>query len=268
MSAAESDAGHVDFTAGLVYPELTVLRTRDYQSSRLRACLIDPARYGTQVEVGLYGQDCFKMIAAAGHRMDGIVHMGQRFIKHRPVAIGEPLVQRGRVDALTPHHRGTRVDSTYEFIGRDGAAAVTAALIRLLPDPAKMGKPGTSRADPVDPRDGLEQVAAKTMRPEDVTLFSGDVGNLIHFDPEFARRYGYRAPIAQGIQTAVWVLSSLAEQAPPRSFDVAFQFLRPVYWDEAVTLWVRRGPDGIALARALNADGKVTTEMTVAAAAW
>ena len=245
------------------FPDRETRRDRQYQDRKLRACGVDPERYGNIAETGLFGQDCFKMMTAAGETLDGMVHMAQRFILHRPPILDEPLRQRGWIARDEPHPRGRRIVQVFVFDDGDGARTVTAEMYRLVPDPERMGSrrnPGDAVADPCE---GFECVARKCMRPDDVTGFSEDVGNLIHFQPEFAARYGYRAPIAQGIQTMVWMMSALAERSIPVAFDVTARFLRPLYWDEALALWGRSD-----CFRAIAADGRLLAELNVASVTW
>ncbi len=252
------DQTYVIDRAVKVFPEQMVTRSRTYQERKLRVCGVDPARYGRTVETGLFGQDCFKAMTAAGEQLDGMIHTAQRFVLHHRSDLDEPLRQRGWIARDEPGPRGRRILQMFEFSRADGRVAVTAEMHRLVPDPLRMGQSrGTARST-CDPRDGFERLAEKQLQPEDVTEFSADVGNLIHFKPDFARRYGYRAPISQGIQTMIWMMAALADTAPPRCFDVTARFLRPVYWDETLTLW--GGPD---LLRTLTADTRVAAELRV-----
>lgn len=194
-----------EFYPGFRFPERSVIRTREYQDSRLRACGVDPALYGVQAAAGLFGQDCFKAMRTAGHQVDGLVQTEQRFRQLEPIAVGETVTQRGWIEAYEEVPRGHRLHRKFEFVLKDGAVALTADVIGLVPDKAKWTsvakRPPLSA--PFEARDGYTQVSEKIMTPEDVTLFSSDVGNLIHFDPDFAANLGYRAPLAQGLQTMV-----------------------------------------------------------------
>jgi len=260
-----------EFYPGFKFPERPVTRTREYQDSRLQACGVDPALYGDQAAAGLFGQDCFKAMRDAGHQVDGLVQIEQRFRQIQPVAIGEPLTQRGWIEAYEEVERGHRLHRTFEFVRRDGTVALVADVIGLVPDKEKWAaaKAKAGERKPVDPREGFEQVSTKTMTPEDVTLFSSDVGNLIHFEPEFAAGLGYRAPLAQGLQTMVWMMGRLTEDGPPVSFEVSALFRRPVFWDDAASLWQHKGENGfIDRLRALDGDGKLTTELNVASISY
>lgn len=245
-------------------------RDREYQERKLRACGVDPAVFGGLAETGLYGQDCFKQMTASGETLDGMVHLGQRFALHRAAALGERLAQTGRIASDEPGPRGRRILQAFEFRRADGTLAVAAEMHRLTPDPALMGaRRGGSRPAAADPREGFARLAEKEMRPEDVAAFSEDVGNLIHFDPDFAARYGYRAPIAQGIQTMVWAMGALARDRAPARFDVFARFPRPVHWDEAVSLWAAPAePRAGGRLRVLDSGGKVAAELDIAALAY
>lgn len=253
-------------TAGLKsFPEREATRDRGYQERKLRACGVDPSLYGDSVETGLFGQDCFKALTAGGVVLDGMVHMAQRFELLARALLGERLNQRGWIASDEPDPRGRRIVQVFEFRFPDGTVSARAEMFRLKPDPEKMGTSRGTRRSTEDPSANMRQIAEKTMRPQDVTAFSEDVGNLIHFDPDFAGRYGYRAPISQGIQTMVWMMSALAERAHPRCFDVTARFARPVHWDDTVSLWRddEAGPLAPRLLRVINTEGKLAAELRV-----
>lgn len=253
--------GNIADPALTIFPERTVMRTRAYQEGKLRACGVDPALYGDTLETGLFGQDCFKAMTAGGVVLDGMVHMAQRFELLCPAGLDEPLTQRGWVASDEEDPRGRRIVQVFEFLTADGAVSARAEMFRLKPDPAKMGASRGTRRAVEDPRDGLMQIDEKTMRPRDVTAFSEDVGNLIHFEPDFAARYGYRAPISQGIQTMIWMMGALARERPPVSFDMTARFARPIHWDDTVTLWSGTNDGAPDLLRAVNAEGKLASEL-------
>ncbi|MEO9899625.1 MaoC family dehydratase [Nisaea sp.] len=260
-----------EFYPGFRFTEQPVIRTREYQDSRLKACGVDPALYGDQAAAGLFGQECFKAMRAAGHQVDGLVQTEQRFRQLEPVAVGETLTQRGWIEAYEEVPRGHRLHRKFEFVLKDGTVALTADVIGLVPDKEKWAAAATGKSisPPSDPRLGFELESEKMMTPEDVTLFSSDVGNLIHFQPEFAANLGYRAPLAQGLQTMVWMMGKLTEDGPPASFELVATFRRPVFWDEATSLWLNRGKTGfIDSMRTLNESGKLTVELMVSSLSY
>ena len=258
-------AALADTAAALaVFPDRTALRTRGYQTRQLRACGVDPALYHDHAETGLFGQDCFKSMITGGQTLDGMVHLAQRFVLLQRIGFDEPLRQRGRIVSDEEDARGRRIRQDFVFLRADASVAVVAEMYRLIPDPARMGgSRGTRRSD-ADPRDGLTFVEEKRMRPKDVTGFSADVGNLIHFDPDFAGQLGYRTPIAQGIQTMIWMMGQLARRRSPKALDVTARFVRPVHWDETLSLWAISARDAAPdLVRAVNRDGRSVAELRV-----
>lgn len=257
------EIGDVSQETPTTFPERTARRTRDYQERKLRACGVDPALYGDTVETGLFGQDCFKAMTAGGVVLNGMVHMAQRFELYQATTLDQPLIQRGWIASDEEGPRGRRIVQIFEFFGGDGAVSARAEMFRLKPDPAKMGVSRGTRRASEDPSVGMALIDEKTMRPQDVTAFSEDVGNLIHFEPDFAARYGYRAPISQGIQTMIWMMGALAKVVAPTSLDVTARFARPVHWDDTVTLWSVGDGEVLDVLRAVNAEGKLAAELRV-----
>src|SRR5690606_41014088 len=94
----------------------------------------------------------------------------------------------------------------------------------------------------------------KQLTPEKVLGYCGDTDNRIHTDPDYARGFGFRAPIAAGNQIVNLLLEALALEGAPERIDVEIRFLRPVFWDEAIAVAGRRGADGRVIElRALKA---------------
>lgn len=243
----------------------TAVHDRDWQEKRLEACGVDPTLFGTAAETGLFGQDCFRMMTLSGETLDGMVHLGQRFRLHRRVELGEPLHQTGWIESDEVHPRGRSIVQRFAFHGADGSLAIEADMYRLTPDTSRMGMRERSGTDASDPREGLVHLADRTMRPDDVTGFSSDVGNRIHFEPVFAARYGYRAPLAQGIQTQVWMMGLLAARGVPVALDVTARFTRPVHWDDEISLWSSSPAPGAGdVVRVTDPQGALKAEMRIA----
>ena len=84
----------------------------------------------------------------------------------------------------------------------------------------------------------------------------------IHLDCEFDQFRGYRTPIAHDVMTAVWLLGVINLPGAASELDASFPFHRPVFWDDAMELWVgTAGPP--CRFRSLNAAGKMTAEIFV-----
>lgn len=259
---------------GFRFPEWKVTRTAQDQAERLRSSDVDPGLYGEYQETAMSGLDCFRTMNFGGMPIDGYVHIEQRFRQRGRIRLGETLAVRGRVEAVGEHPRGTRVHHVYDFVRKDGTIPLTSEVFGLLPDVAKNAGAGNrpARGDaPGDDTAGLVCLEKKALTPAKVIAFSRDVGNEIHFDPAFAARYGFRAPLAQGLMSAVWMMGALARRGVPERLDVFIRFLRPVFWDDIQFLWARQaggGKGAFDLLRSIGPQGKVSAEMIVEGIAY
>jgi len=249
------------------YRKRTVCHDETYQTVRLQASGVDPSHYGAIAESGLFGLDCFDSMVDAGCNIDGYVFLSQTYRLIRAPSVGEKLEIDGYVRDLAETSRGQVANEIYRFSDSEGRVCLESELTGLLALPHGVtaeGAPALPRRE-AQPADGWEMIQEKHVTPDDVRLFSQDVGNEVHFDVEFARKHGFRAPIAQGIMSAVWLLSALYRQGSiPVRFFVDVRYLRPVFWDDYASLWVRREPDGtIGMIQSRNLDGKVTADLTV-----
>lgn len=253
------------FEPGFRFPDRSVAIAAGYQRERLEASGVDPAVWNGFAEPVLWALEGFRSMTAAGQDIDGYVHVEQRLRMVTPVPLGETVTFRGATVALDPTARGRHLVQRFEAVHGDGTIAVVAEHVGLIPDPARMGG-GATAAAATGPA-GLELLAVKQLMPDQVKVFSGDIGNEIHFDPAFAARYGYRAPLAQGLMTMLWMVGRLAGEAGPAApLDLVARFRRPVFWDDAMRLLGRRGAGGrLEFLETRNSAGRVTAELTVGA---
>jgi len=254
-----------DFTTtGFETPPMELSRSADEQARLLRCCGVGATAHGNQWAPGLLGTNCFIHLGDAGQDISGSVHVDMRLIQEQPVSLSETLTIQGRTEAVEAAARGDMLRMAFDFARADGSVPVRCNLGVLMPDPEKMQGGRPSGPPPADPRDGFEKKGERTIVPDDVTGYGG-AGNPIHHDPEFAQSLGYRAPIAHGVMTAVWLLGALDLPEAPSKLDTAFVFKRPVFWDDAMELWIEADAElGFGRYRSLNGDGKMTAEMTVA----
>lgn len=257
---------------GASFAERSICHDAAYQEPRLRAAGVAPARYGSVSEAGLFGLDCFDSMTQAGLDIDGYVFLAQSYRQTAPVALDETVRISGHVRHRETMSRGVLVDEIYRFTNASGNVLIETELTGLLADAHGAAEPAGRPDAPTLPRrpelgrDGWELLTEKQVTPDDVRVFSQDVGNEIHFDADFAARYGFRAPLAQGIMSAVWLLSALADEtgAPPAAFHAELRYLRPVFWDAGASLWVRRDRSGAVMAaESRNEDGKVTADLVL-----
>ncbi|MEQ8492712.1 MAG: MaoC/PaaZ C-terminal domain-containing protein, partial [Gammaproteobacteria bacterium] len=109
-----------------------------------------------------------------------------------------------------------------------------------------------------------EILAEHQCTPETTLGYCAGSSNLIHLDPDYARGFGLRAPIIAGVQTINFLLSPLYRARRPQALAFRVRFLRPVFWDEALTVRGRRDSAGALVAtRAVNADGRSVADLVV-----
>ena len=248
------------FVPGFRFPDRVVTRSAGYQRERLAACGVDPAVLGGVAEPVLWALEGFRSMTAAGQDIDGYVHVEQRLRHAVAVALGETVTVRGVTVGLGAAPRGRHLVQRFEVVRADGVVAAIAEHVGLLPDPARMRVGGSAGA--VD-AEAPQTLAEKVLSPGQVRVFSGDVGNQIHFDPAFAARLGYRAPLAQGLMTMLWMVGRLAEETGPSvPLAVTARFRRPVFWDDRMVLAGRRDASGrLIRLETRNTDGRITAEL-------
>ncbi|EDP65826.1 hypothetical protein BAL199_03339 [alpha proteobacterium BAL199] len=249
--------------AGFVFPERRIIRTAEDQARWLAAAGADPEIWAGIAEPTLWGNDGFRGMKLVRQQPNGYVHVQQVMTVGAHAAIGEEIRFRGLTESVEPVRKGRMVTQRFDVVRDNGEVAATLTHIGLLPDPAAMTAPDRGRAGSGDPDDlgGLEPIAEQTLTPDRVTTFSREVGNLIHFDPEFAQSLGYRAPLAQGLQTMTWMVDALGPVAP---LTVRCRFRRPVFWDDAMCLLGQKGHDGRwCRLVTTNATGRITADLTV-----
>jgi acyl dehydratase len=166
----------------------------------------------------------------------GLVHVENRIVQHRPIAIGEELKLRVRPTPLEPHPHGRTFGLVTEvWSGRQKAWESTSTMLRR-------GK------SPEPPADGLESEAGlrfQAHRPEEGGLtrsaewrLGGDLGrrygavsgdrNPIHMHSLTARPLGFPSAIAHGMWTKAHCLAAL-EGRLPDAFAVEVRFRKPIH---------------------------------------
>ncbi len=249
--------------AGLRYPERVLSVEAAEQDQLLTICGIDPAIYQGMIDPVVFITMAIREGVRNGVSSNGAVNMQQKLIQHRPMRLGEPLTVNGGILGVEAVPRGTVATSECWFSGADGERALSSFRKSLRPDPAKAAVRGTgSKPEPViKTLEGLKEVARFTLTPEQVTAFSKP-GNALHFDPEVARRSGYRAPIMGGSQSVRYLSAEIWRHFRPRILDVEIYFLRPIFWDERFSVMVEETNDrwqAICLAK----DNKVMVEARI-----
>lgn len=210
-------------------------------------------------DVSIFAQDVSRAIAKAGLPNDGRVLVRQRLFQTGRIALDEALSVEAEVGAYGEGPRGRILNCHIAFRRANQTVPLRMVTEHLLPydevPAAKSGAPSSAKRP--DPRDGMQAVGSLHLSPEKVMGYAEEVGNQIHFVPEFAASRGYRAPLAQGLMQLTALHGAIVGRALPWEMDLEIRFLRPVFWDAELTLY--SDPDG-GLYRCVNQDSKLTAE--------
>ncbi len=250
---------------GLTYQDRIMTVQAQDQQHLLRLCGIDPAVFGANIDPAAFITLAIQEGVRNRVHANGTVNLAQRLVQHRPLMLGEPLTVRGQILAVQEVPRGRVVTSETWFCGADGQRALTTGRLSLRPGGAMASASGTGDkpAPVIADLTRLIALGTATLTPEGVTAYTGPE-NPIHFDPEVARRKGYRAPIVGGGQCVRFLSAEIWRHFAPHTLGMEIFFRRPVFWDDTVTVMADE-QDGQWKAICLVANGKVTTEARITA---
>jgi acyl dehydratase len=241
--------------------ELTV--EREEQARLVSLCGIDPAIFGDSIDPAGFISLAIQEGVRNRIHANGTVNMMNTLIQHRPMRLGEPLTVTGEILDVEEVPRGRVATSEARYTKANGELAATSRRRSLRPDPAKAGTRGAGEK-PVTVIDDVARLTALrtfTLNPDDVKAYGGP-HNPIHFDPEAARRGGFRAPIIGGGQGVRFLTAEIWRRFTPQSIDLDLYFRRPIFWDDTFTVMVDED-NGVWRAIGLIKDGKVATEARV-----
>lgn len=253
---------------GYEFDTVTLTVTRREQREKHGFSDIPESVYGDRADPGFLARYPIKVIGGAlfaCHPDRGYVHTVQRIRQLAPVALDEPIIVKGRFTDVVDHPRGWMMHAEFDYRRANGEPVLVVNPQALMADRTRMPPPGEKRpaAAPVEPEGTWEKVGFKQCTPEKVLGYCGDTDNKIHTDPEYARKFGMRAPITAGNQMVNYLLEAAAKDGLQDRMDVTIRFRRPVFWDDALDLVGRREGGRLAEIRALKADGKVACDLVV-----
>ncbi|MEQ8660853.1 MAG: MaoC family dehydratase [Gammaproteobacteria bacterium] len=256
---------------GYRWPPAAMTVTRAEQLRLHGWCDIAPAVFGDVADPGLVARPPILANTAAIRATRpgwGPVHLVQRVLQRRPVALDESLICGGEVTALTAHARGTLVTSRWSYRDASGAEVFVVTPEVLMLDPAAAATPSTVPGTGSQQAPGGELLARHQCTPQTTRGYCAGSSNLIHLDTDYARGFGLRAPIIAGVQTINFLLAPLYREGPRAALAFSVRFRRPVFWDEALAIHGERDASGaLVRTRASNADGRVVAELHCEAAA-
>ncbi|GDY33077.1 MaoC family dehydratase [Gandjariella thermophila] len=188
--------------------------------------------------------------------LPGLVHVGNRITRRRPLRAGEPLELRVWVENLRPHEKGRQLDvvSTASVAGEEVWTDVSTYLRR---GGGSSAAGSGERAEPPAPT-AVWRVTDDIGRR--YAAVSGD-RNPIHLHPLTARLFGFPRAIAHGMWTKARCLAELAGRLPD-ACTVDVRFRAPVLLPATVHFASWAEPDGWGFAVHDAATGRPHLEGT------
>ena len=133
------------------------------------------------------------------------MHIYQRFIQHAPVYLDAKLNLRGEITAIEKVAKGEVVRWAFDISDETERKLVTVDRAGLRPQKTRTANSGATDfvKPPEEIQPGFENIWRRTLVPEEVARYSNDGRNKIHSDLKIACQFGFRAPIAAGLNAAV-----------------------------------------------------------------
>lgn len=263
---AMQDAAATDWIEpyrGMRYRPRTMTVDAEEQARLVALCGLDPAVFGDDVDPAGFISLAIQEGVRNRVHANGTVNMENTLVQHRRLRLGETLTVTGEILDVEEVPRGRVATSETWYARADGERAVTSRRRSLRPDPAKVGTRGAGDRPEALIEDvaRLKRLAEFTLDPEDVKAYGGP-HNPIHFDPEAARRAGFRAPIIGGGQGVRFITAEIWRRRRPQVLELEIRFRRPIHWDDRFAVAVDER-DGRWHAIGLVKDGKVATEARI-----
>jgi acyl dehydratase len=190
----------------------------------------------------------------------GLVHIQNRILQRRPIAVEEPLDLRVRVTPLEAHRRGRTFTLVTE--ARAGGQVVWESVSTMLRrggghDAALAGSSGSTRGADAAAAGDATSGAGEGGAVIDTWTLDGGLGrryaavsgdrNPIHMHALTARLFGFPGAIAHGMWTKARALAAI-ESRLPEFLGVEVQFRKPIVLPARVELTSLDGEAGIELA--------------------
>jgi acyl dehydratase len=258
-----ADMEWIEPCKGFKFQDRVMTVEAEEQERLLRLCGIDPSVFADNMDPAGFISLAIQEGVRNRIHANATINMVQHLVQHRPMKLGEKLTVSGEILDVEDVPRGRVATSEVWFCGKDGKRALTTGRKSLRPDPSKVGSRGAGErpAPVIADVAGLDEVNRFTLTPEGVTAYSGP-HNPIHFDPEVAKRNGYRAPIMGGTQCVRFLTAEIWRRFAPRTLDLDIYFRRPLFWDDTFTVMVDER-NGEWKAICLAKDGKVASEARI-----
>ncbi len=176
----------------------------------------------------------------------GLVHIENRIVQHRRIAVDEELTIHVRPTALQPHPKGRAF--TLQTVALTGDEVVWDEVSTMLR--RGKGDPEAKSAQDFEPLPEDAPASAEWSLPGDLgrryASVSGD-RNPIHMHSLTAKPLGFPGAIAHGMWTEARCLAAL-ESRLPDAFDVDVRFRKPILLPARVEFASAAAGDGVAFA--------------------
>ena len=240
---------------GFEFPRQTFSISSNDQKDKLECCGVQSDLYGDWVDVAMLGLPTLQILMDSGIPILGAVHVSQRFLQTHPLRLGEIICVYGKIMEITPHPRGSILGCEFTYENDAGKICVEAQRCGIIPVGAKEPSHGIPR--PEENLNGFTEILKKILEPHKVVAFSKEAGNLIHSNREVAKQHGFKAPIAAGLIGIHLYREVIARHMRnPECFDMEVWFRRPMFWDDRLSLVVKKKNDSIVAMHILGPDGK------------
>jgi len=263
---------------GFRFPDEELVVTQERQRWLHACCDIPYGFYGDRADPSVLAARPIKVIGAAlfaNHPDRGYVHTESRIRQHAPIPIETPIAFAGGFTAVDDHPRGWMMHGSFTYHGPDGTLLMEVEPKALMADRNKMRpRPPAAAEDgystevrpPVAPNlePGWELLFERQIRPEKCLGYSGNTRNIIHTDPVYAQKFGYRMPIFAGNAMVQILIEAMQTDGLRDAFDVQVRMLRPVHWDDGLAIIGRRDGSGrLVEVKAIGPEGKKTNDLQV-----
>ncbi|OWU83359.1 hypothetical protein ATO6_19735 [Oceanicola sp. 22II-s10i] len=240
---------------------------RAEEDRMMRVCGSDAALFRDCVDPAAFIPHAIRESAINGITENGGVNMLQSVRMDSPLRLDEEITVSGEIADVFDAPRGTITTTDTWYRGADGRLGMVLRRVALKTDPNRTADPslrgtGDKPAPVVPDPEALDALGHIDLTPDDVKTYSLGTGNLLHVDPEAARRAGYRAPIVGGSQGVRYMTAALWREGVPATVDLDIYFRRPIFWEESFDVRAA-GEPGRRSAYCLSRGPKVLMEMKV-----
>lgn len=247
---------------GFEYPTYNVTVERETQAEKLDCCGINPHTFGDYVDVTHLAAETILAGRRGGASINGSVHVTQVFDLREPIKLGEELELSGAVTGVEPAARGKMVTCRFELKRPDGTVPLVLERSSLQADPERMDGSPRASSTRAQSMPQLTLLSTHQLEPDKVARYSIEAENLIHSEPEVAKQFGFKAPIAGGLMAVRFMLAELHTKGVVGQLRMSVRFRRPMFWDDELKLHeTGSAPRQFVMLR--SSDGKMVNDAVI-----